>query len=136
MAYWFLYRKFIIPDLPPGGVDIFGCNATVREALCCLPEVGGSLIGLLFLLGFRRKFIPYYRRPRPFGESAWSFARKIRYMFDSRHKQYPTERHCDRESGTRHRLRRYEERGSGLPYGPPASGCVPERLWRVSRCTG
>src|SRR5215469_3470177 len=82
-VYWFFYRKFIIPDLPPGGVDIFACNAIVREALCRLPEIGGSLIGLLFWLGFRRKCIPYHRRPRPFGESAWSFARKIRYMFDS-----------------------------------------------------
>jgi glycosyltransferase involved in cell wall biosynthesis len=82
-AYWFVYRKFIIPDLPPGGVDIFGCNVVVREALCRLPEVGGSLIGLLFWLGFRRKCVPYDRRSRPFGESAWSFARKIRYMFDS-----------------------------------------------------
>src|SRR6266478_1249599 len=81
--YWFFYRKFIIPDLPPGGVDIFACNGMVREALCRLPEVGSSLIGLLFWLGFRRKSIRYHRRPRPFGESAWGFARKIRYMFDS-----------------------------------------------------
>src|SRR5439155_6712033 len=72
-----------IPDLPLGGVDIFGCNGVVREALCRLPEVGSSLIGLLFWLGFRRKFIGYDRRRRPFGGSAWSFARKIRYMFDS-----------------------------------------------------
>jgi glycosyltransferase involved in cell wall biosynthesis len=82
-THWFLYRKFVLPDLPPGGVDIFGCNATVRDALCRLSEVGSSLVGLLFWLGFRRKVIFYQRRSRPFGESAWSFARKIRYMFDS-----------------------------------------------------
>jgi glycosyltransferase involved in cell wall biosynthesis len=81
--YWFSYRKFIIPALPPGGVDIFACNSMIREALCRLPEVGSSLIGLLFWLGFRRKLILYQRRPRPFGESAWSFGRKVRYMFDS-----------------------------------------------------
>jgi hypothetical protein len=82
-AYWFIYRKFVIPDLPPGGVDIFGCNVLVRDALCRLPEVGSSLIGLLFWLGFRREVIVYHRRPRPFGKSAWSFRRKLRYMFDS-----------------------------------------------------
>jgi glycosyltransferase involved in cell wall biosynthesis len=82
-VFWFVYRKFIIADLPPGGVDIFGCNAMVRDALCRLPEVGSSLIGLLFWIGFRRKSILYQRRPRPFGESAWGFARKLRYMFDS-----------------------------------------------------
>jgi len=69
--------------VPPGGVDIFGCNALVRNALCRLPEVSSSLIGLLFWLGFRRKVIVYHRRPRPFGKSAWSFGRKLRYMFDS-----------------------------------------------------
>jgi polyisoprenyl-phosphate glycosyltransferase len=82
-VFWFVYRKFIIADLPPGGVDIFGCNAMVRDALCRLPEVGSSLIGLLFWIGFRRKSILYQRRPRPFGKSAWGFARKLRYMFDS-----------------------------------------------------
>jgi polyisoprenyl-phosphate glycosyltransferase len=82
-AYWYLYRKFVLPDLPPGGVDIFGCNARVRDALCRLPEVSSSLVGLLFWLGFRRKLVFYERRPRPFGESAWSFTRKVRYMFDS-----------------------------------------------------
>lgn len=82
-AYWFLYRKFVLPDLPPGGVDIFGCNARVRDALCRLSETGSSLVGLLFWLGFRREVVFYQRRPRPFGESAWSFARKTRYMFDS-----------------------------------------------------
>jgi polyisoprenyl-phosphate glycosyltransferase len=82
-AYWFVYRKFIIPELPPGGVDIFGCNALVRDALCRLPEAGSSLIGLLFWLGFRRKVVAYHRRPRPFGKSGWSFGRKLHYMFDS-----------------------------------------------------
>jgi polyisoprenyl-phosphate glycosyltransferase len=81
--FWSVYRKFIIPDLPPGGVDIFGCNAMVRDALCRLPEISSSLIGLLFWIGFRRKFILYQRRPRPFGKSAWGFARKLRYMLDS-----------------------------------------------------
>ena len=82
-AFWSVYRKFIIPDLPPGGVDIFGCNVMVRDALCRLPEIGSSLIGLLFWIGFRRKSILYQRRPRPFGKSAWGFARKFRYMLDS-----------------------------------------------------
>lgn len=82
-TFWSIYRKFVIPDLPPGGVDIFGCNAVVRDALCRLPEAGSSLIGLLFWLGFRRKFIAYPRRPRPFGKSAWNYGRKFRYMLDS-----------------------------------------------------
>jgi polyisoprenyl-phosphate glycosyltransferase len=81
--YWTLYRRFVMADIPPGGVDIFGCNLAVRDALCRLPEIGGSLVGLLFWLGFRRKFIPYSRRKRPYGRSGWGFRRKLRYLLDS-----------------------------------------------------
>src|SRR5580765_6611323 len=25
--FWFLYRKFVVADIPPGGVDVFGCSS-------------------------------------------------------------------------------------------------------------
>jgi glycosyltransferase involved in cell wall biosynthesis len=81
--YWSFYRRLIIPEIPPGGVDAFACNDKVRDVLCRLAERNTSLVGLLFWLGFRRKFISYKRKPRPYGKSAWGFRRKIRYMFDS-----------------------------------------------------
>ena len=34
-------------------------------------------------MGFRRAFVPYERRPRLEGRSAWSFGRKLRYALDS-----------------------------------------------------
>jgi polyisoprenyl-phosphate glycosyltransferase len=82
-AFWWAYRSFIIPDIPRGGVDIFACNRSVRDALCAFSEARTSLIGLLFWVGFRRGHVAYRRRPRPHGKSAWNFRRKFQYMLDS-----------------------------------------------------
>jgi len=81
--FWSLYRRFVQPEVPAGGVDVFGCNQAVRDALLRLRESNSTLIGLLFWLGFRRKTIPYARRPRASGRSAWTFRRKLRYLMDS-----------------------------------------------------
>jgi glycosyltransferase involved in cell wall biosynthesis len=81
--YWRLYRKFIQREIPPGGVDVFGCNKAFRDWLLTLNESNTSLVGLLFWLGFRRKIISYERRAREHGKSAWTFHRKWRYLMDS-----------------------------------------------------
>ncbi len=81
--FWGSYRRLINPEVPEGGVDVFGCNQQVREALLTLRESNSTLVGLLFWLGFRRTLIPYERQPRRHGKSAWSFRRKLRYLLDS-----------------------------------------------------
>ncbi|MCC6717817.1 MAG: glycosyltransferase family 2 protein [Acetobacteraceae bacterium] len=81
--FWKVYRRFVQPEMPPGGVDVFGCNLVVRDALLRLRESNSTLVGLLFWLGFRRAAIPYARRPRAIGRSAWTFRRKLRYLLDS-----------------------------------------------------
>ena len=81
--FWWLYRKLIFKDIPPGGVDIFGCNIMVRDQLKNLTERNSSLVGLLFWIGFRRKQLPYERARREIGKSAWTFAKKWRYLLDS-----------------------------------------------------
>lgn len=81
--FWGLYRRLINRDIPPGGVDVFGCNREFRDQLLLLDERHSSLIGLLFWLGFRRGTISYARRARQHGKSAWTLRRKISYMLDS-----------------------------------------------------
>ncbi len=82
-VFWSLYRRFVIPDMPPGGVDMFGCNGRFRDELLKLEESHSSLIGLLFWLGFRRKTIGYHRRVRKHGVSAWTLRKKLTYLMDS-----------------------------------------------------
>jgi glycosyltransferase involved in cell wall biosynthesis len=81
--FWSLYRRIIQPDIPHGGIDLFGCNRAFRDQLVKLGEANTSLVALLFWLGFRRKTISYARRARAHGSSAWTFRRKLKYVSDS-----------------------------------------------------
>jgi glycosyltransferase involved in cell wall biosynthesis len=82
-TFWALYRRFVVPDMPRGGVDVFGCTKLVRDRLVELKETNSSLVALLLWVGFRRVSVPYERRARPHGRSAWTFGRKLRYAIDS-----------------------------------------------------
>ncbi|MCD2323292.1 glycosyltransferase family 2 protein [Sphingomonas sp. IC-56] len=82
-AFWSFYRRFIVRDIPPGGVDMFACTRQVRDVILSIEEPNSSLVAQLFWVGFRRSFVPYARRPRAVGESGWSLSRRFRYMLDS-----------------------------------------------------
>jgi glycosyltransferase involved in cell wall biosynthesis len=81
--FWAAYRRWVQPEVPPGGVDIFGCTRQVRDEILRLGEANSSLIGLLFWMGYRRETIAYDRRERQAGRSAWTFTKKLRYLSDS-----------------------------------------------------
>lgn len=82
-TFWGLYRRTVHRDIPPGGVDIFGCTRAVAERLVALDESHSSLVGLLYWVGFRRVEVPYDRQERTSGTSGWSLRRKYRYFLDS-----------------------------------------------------
>lgn len=81
--FWFLYRRFIQPETPEGGIDVFGCNDRFRHHLLGLEESHSSMVGLILWLGFRRKAIPYSRAKRQYGKSAWTLRKKLKYLSDS-----------------------------------------------------
>lgn len=81
--FWGLYRRFVVPEVPSGGVDIFGCNRAFRDELLKLDERHSSLIAQMFWVGFRRKFLEYERQGRAHGKSAWTLRKKINYLLDS-----------------------------------------------------
>jgi polyisoprenyl-phosphate glycosyltransferase len=81
--FWRLYRRLVVPEMPAGGVDIFGCNDAFRRELLKLGESRSSLVALIFWLGFRRKLVPYARNARLEGKSAWTWRKKVDYMMDS-----------------------------------------------------
>jgi glycosyltransferase involved in cell wall biosynthesis len=81
--FWALYRRYVVPEMPPGGVDMFGCNRPFRDTLLQLNESHTSLIAQIFWLGFRRTEVPYVRRARAHGVSAWTLRKKVTYLMDS-----------------------------------------------------
>ncbi|GGO65569.1 glycosyltransferase family 2 protein [Nonomuraea cavernae] len=81
--FWSFYRRFVVPEIPQGGVDVFGCNQRIRDELLRLDEANTSLVGLVYWLGFRRGEVPYDRRERAHGTSTWTLRKKIDYLLDS-----------------------------------------------------
>jgi glycosyltransferase involved in cell wall biosynthesis len=81
--FWKVYRRLINPEIPEGGVDVFGCTRQVADTLLLFRETKSSLLAQLFWIGYRRKFVEYSRLERAAGKSAWSFRRKLSYMADS-----------------------------------------------------
>lgn len=81
--YWRFYRGFVMPDIPAGGVDVFGITRKVAQELIKLTETGSSLVGLLYWVGFRRVEVPYQRQARLEGTSGWTFRKKFNYLTDS-----------------------------------------------------
>jgi len=81
--FWRLYRRFVVSDMPQGGVDVFGCTRQVRDRLLELKESHTNLVALVLWVGFRRAFVPYDRQPRLEGRSQWTAGRKLRYAIDS-----------------------------------------------------
>jgi polyisoprenyl-phosphate glycosyltransferase len=82
-TFWSLFRRYIIKDMPRGGVDVFGCNAIVRDRILTFRESNTNLVALLFWVGFRRSYVGYERRSRQEGKSAWTWRKKLRYSVNS-----------------------------------------------------
>lgn len=80
--FWSVYRKFVQREVPPGGVDIFGCNKKVRDHLIAFTESNSFLVGQLLWLGFRRELVYYTRLRRLHGKSAWTLRKKLHYLMD------------------------------------------------------
>lgn len=81
--YWSLYRRYVVADIPPGGMDVFAVTREVRDIIARLEEASTSLVALIFWIGFRREFVDYSRAKRLEGRSAWTFAKKVRLAVDS-----------------------------------------------------
>jgi polyisoprenyl-phosphate glycosyltransferase len=81
--FWGLYRRYVVRDIPEGGVDVFGCNGFFRATLLQLQESHSSLIAQIFWLGFRRQIVSYVRQERQHGKSAWTLSKKLSYLMDS-----------------------------------------------------
>lgn len=82
-TFWNAYRRIINPEIPRGGVDVFGCSREVADRLLELKESHSSLVGLLYWVGYRRAEVPYERLVRTEGKSGWTFRKRLQYLLDS-----------------------------------------------------
>lgn len=80
--YYFLLRRFVVDNYPRQGFDLGLMDKTM------LPHIqnAGKHINLPLLefwLGFKPEIIYYDRQERAHGTSRWSFAKKLKVVFDS-----------------------------------------------------
>jgi dolichol-phosphate mannosyltransferase len=82
--YW-LFRKFALPNMPARGFDFFLIDRQVRDLVVQLPERNHYLMGMLVWVGFDPAVIYYHRQAREerFGVSMWTLSRKMRYFTDA-----------------------------------------------------
>lgn len=81
--YYFIFRRFALKDMPPGGFDFVLIDKKIVDILCEIREKNTSLMGLILWSGFKRKIIYYDREGRKHGKSKWTFAKKTKYFIDS-----------------------------------------------------
>jgi polyisoprenyl-phosphate glycosyltransferase len=82
-TFWRVYRRLVQREMPPGGIDVFACNANFRDHLVAFEEAHSSLVALSLWLGFRRGTVEYDRAAREHGSSAWTMRKRLKYLSDS-----------------------------------------------------
>lgn len=80
--YYWILKRFIIPDYPYGGFDL----ALMDKQLLSYIRDSSKNINtplLSYWLGFQPVILEYHRRKRIHGKSQWSFAKRIKFFVDS-----------------------------------------------------
>lgn len=81
LFYW-IVRRFIMPNYPRGGFDMALLDRPLWQALRDSGKnVNTSLMS--FWLGYPPTLIPYRRGQRLHGRSMWTFSKKLVYFIDS-----------------------------------------------------
>ena len=81
--YYSLTRRFIFPNMPEHGFDIFLVDRKVIEVLKNLDEKNSAITGQILWSGFRTKEVRYARKQREIGKSKWTLKKKIRLVTDT-----------------------------------------------------
>lgn len=81
--YWFILRKVMNSDVPPGGFDVFALSPQAQQALSTFRELNSNITSQVQWIGMRRIDVPYHRNQRVEGKSSWTIRKKFKLMLDS-----------------------------------------------------
>ena len=84
-AFYRLFRRFALPNMPRHGFDFFLLDRSVRDLIAGIQENNAYLMGLILWMGFDPAVIEYDRAARParYGPSAWGLGRRVKHFIDS-----------------------------------------------------
>ena len=81
--YWWINRKWIHPESPKGGLDVFAMNKKVRNEFVKLRELNTNFTSQLLWIGYKVKWFGFERLERGIGKSTWTLRRKMKLFADS-----------------------------------------------------
>lgn len=80
--FYVLIKKMVFPEMPDGGFDF---TLMSRRALDVFMRNSGAHFffqGQILWMGFKTKFIEYFRNARISGQSRWTFGKKLTFLID------------------------------------------------------
>ncbi|MFN6040060.1 MAG: glycosyltransferase [Bacteroidota bacterium] len=81
--YTQLIVKYAMPNYPEGGFDLFMIDGKIKKLFNDNVEANSSILLQLLSFGFRLGVVKYDKNDRKFGQSKWSFRKKLKLMIDS-----------------------------------------------------
>ena len=81
--YYWLMRRFALPQMPKEGADFLILDRLVADSLNKARERNTSILALIQWLGFEQEFVPYTKQSRASGRSKWTLSKKIKLVIDS-----------------------------------------------------
>lgn len=82
-SYYWLVRKFALPEMPSQGFDVFLVDRKVIDVLDKLDEKNSALTGQILWSGFKTEKVYYRRLAREIGTSKWTVKKKIKLVKDT-----------------------------------------------------
>ncbi len=81
--YYWMTRKFALPNMPSHGFDVYLIDKKVTSVLISLDEKNSALTGQILWSGFKSKSLYYTRKRREIGKGRWTFRKKLRLVTDT-----------------------------------------------------
>lgn len=82
-SYYWLMRRFALPDMPAKGADFLLMNRKVISAYNAIPEKNTSFLSMILWMGFHQTSIQYVKQARLAGKSKWTLSKKLKLFIDS-----------------------------------------------------
>ncbi len=81
--YYRIVKRFVLPQMPKTGFDIFLIDRKVISVLEQLDEKNSALTGQILWSGFKTATVKYKRLARQIGTSKWTLRKKIKLVTDT-----------------------------------------------------
>jgi dolichol-phosphate mannosyltransferase len=82
-TYYWLMRRFALPDMPARGADFLLVDRKVIDSYNAIAEKNTSILAMILWMGFRQSFVPYVKQARQHGHSKWTLTKKLKLFVDS-----------------------------------------------------